>query len=252
MITVNDVSLQRGSRTVIHNASLEVPAGQCVALVGPNGSGKSTLLGGITGDLHVAGGEIQIDDVPIADLDNLELARLRAVMTQQVSVSFGFAVREVVQMGRSPWRGTDASNNDDTVVNRCLTSMDIEHLADRPVQALSGGELARVAMARVLAQTTPILILDEPTAALDLRHQQELLESVKQHTADGGAALIVLHDLSLTAAYADSVGVLSEGNLVAFGSPEEVLVPQVLDPVYETQVITMTHPRTGRPIIIPA
>lgn len=252
MITVNDVSLNRGTRTVIHNVSLEVPAGQCVALVGPNGSGKSTLLGGITGDLDVANGSIQIDEVPIADLDNLELAKLRAVMTQQVSVSFGFAVREVVQMGRSPWRGTDASNDDDEVVNQCLTAMDIVHLADRPVQALSGGELARVAMARVLAQSTPILILDEPTAALDLRHQQELLECVKRHTAGGGAALIVLHDLSLTAAYADSVGVLSEGNLVAFGSPQEVLVPEVLDAVYETEVITMTHPRTGRPIIIPA
>lgn len=250
MITVNDVSLKRGTSTVINNVSLEVPAGKCVALVGPNGSGKSTLLGGITGDLEATTGSIEIDNTSITELDNLDLAKLRAVMTQQVSVSFGFAVREVVQMGRSPWRGTEASNNDDAVVNQCLQDMDIVYLADRPVQALSGGELARVAMARVLAQSTPILILDEPTAALDLRHQQELLECVQRHTTNGGAALIVLHDLSLTAAYADSVGVLSEGNLVALGSPEEVLVPEVLDEVYETQVITMTHPITGKPVIV--
>ena len=251
MINVNNVSIERGPRTVISNVTLEVPTGQCVALVGPNGSGKSTLLGGITGDLDVSAGSIAVDNSLLTELDNLDLAKLRAVMTQQVSVSFGFVVREVVKMGRSPWRGTDASNQDDAVVNQCLVDMDIEHLADRPVQALSGGELARVAMARVLAQSTPILILDEPTAALDLRHQQELLECVKRHTDDGGAALIVLHDLSLTAAYADQVGVLSEGNLVAMGTPQEVLVPDVLNEVYETEVITMTHPRTGRPIIIP-
>lgn len=252
MITVNNVSIKRGPRTVINDVSLEVPAGQCVALVGPNGSGKSTLLGGITGDLAIESGEVTVLDSAISALDNLDLAKVRAVMTQQVSVSFGFAVREVVQMGRSPWRGTEASANDDEIVNQSLVDMDIVHLADRPVQALSGGELARVAMARVLAQSTPILILDEPTAALDLRHQQELLECVKRHTAAGGAALIVLHDLSLTAAYADQVGVLSEGNLVALGSPQAVLVPEVLDKVYETEVVTLTHPRTGRPIIIPA
>lgn len=252
MISVESASIVRGERTVINNVSLSVPAGQCVALVGPNGSGKSTLLGGITGDLETSAGAITINSTAIGSLSNLDLAQLRAVMTQQVSVSFGFVVREVVQLGRSPWRGMPASYQDDTIVDQCLTDMDIVHLADRPVQALSGGELARVAMARVLAQATPILILDEPTAALDLRHQQELLECVKRHTANGGAALIVLHDLSLTAAYADQVGVLSEGSLAAYGAPQDVLVPAVLDEVYETKVITMTHPRTGRPIIIPA
>lgn len=252
MIKVTNVSLNRGTRTVISDASLEVPAGQCVALVGPNGSGKSTLLAGITGDLPAATGEIMINNSAISDLDNLELAQLRAVMTQHVSVSFGFVVREVVTMGRSPWRGTPTSDQDDAIVDQCLADMDITDLADRPVQALSGGELARVAMARVLAQTTPILILDEPTAALDLKHQQDLLNCVRHHTETGGAALIVLHDLTLTAAYADQVGVLSEGQLVAFGTPQEVLVPEVLNEVYSTKILTLKHPRTGKPLIIPA
>lgn len=249
-ISIQGVSINRGSRRIINDVSLTVDQGQSVALVGPNGSGKSTLVGGVSGDLELSSGTISIENAELGETKILELARLRAVMTQEVNVSFGFTVDEVVLMGRSPWQNTPSEEQDLEVVTQCLEQMDIVHLRDRGVQFLSGGELARVAMARVLAQSTPVLILDEPTAALDLRHQVELLNRVKQHTSQGGTALVILHDLTLAANHMDKIAVLSDGEVVAFGSPEEVLTPEILEPVYQTEIMTIKHPTTGKPVVV--
>lgn len=251
MISVRHVSVKRGPRLVVQDASLEVIPGTCVALVGPNGCGKSTLVAAICGDLAYAQGAITIDGHDVATSKAMQLAQLRAVMTQNTHVAFGFTVAEVVSMGRSPWRSTDDAMSDEAVVTRALTQVDLLHLAQRPVQALSGGELARVAMARVLTQETNVMILDEPTAALDLKHQVQLLRCVKNRTRSGAAALVVLHDLTLAADFADEIVVMSDGHIVAQGTPDAVINAPLLTEVYGVKVLTVPHPITGRPIVVP-
>ncbi|MFA7265284.1 MAG: heme ABC transporter ATP-binding protein [Candidatus Nanopelagicales bacterium] len=251
MISAKNVQVDRGARTVVKHATFGVEPGRCIALVGPNGCGKSTLVAALCGDVPIAAGSVQIDGLDVSTGSAGELARRRSVMTQQTQVAFGFTVREVVAMGRTPWRGEASATDDDVAIGRALADVDLLQLADRPVQALSGGELSRVAMARVLAQGTNTLILDEPTAALDLRHQVGLLDCVKARTREGAAALVVLHDLTLAADFADEVLVMSEGQMIAKGSPEEVIRPSLLSQVYGVEVVTVTHPVTGRPIVVP-
>lgn len=250
MISARGIQVNRGARTVVHDASLDVRRGTCVALVGPNGCGKSTLVAALCGDLEYLSGSVTVDDLDVATSSHAELAKHRAVMTQQTQVAFGFSVREVVAMGRTPWRRTSSDAQDVAIVEHAMRQVDVAELADRPVQALSGGELSRVAMARVLAQSTDTLVLDEPTAALDLRHQVQLLECVKARTREGAAALVVLHDLTLAADFADIILVMSQGRIVASGTPAEVINPTLLTDVYGVSVITVTHPITGRPIVV--
>ncbi len=144
-------------------------AGELHALVGPNGAGKSTLFGVLAGDVPAKSGTVELDGAPLAGIPPRELARLRAVLLQQNTVSFAFTVEQVVRMGRAPWARTAAADDDESVVARAMAETDVASLAHRSVSSLSGGERARVALARVLAQSTGILLLDEPTAALDLQ-----------------------------------------------------------------------------------
>lgn len=251
MMDLEHVSVERGKRLIVDGVTFTVPDKQCVALVGPNGCGKSTLVAAIAGDLACRSGHIRIDEIPVATSSHQQLARLRAVMTQESSTAFGFTVREVVAMGRSPWSAS-APADDDMIVENAMATVDVAQFAHCPVQALSGGERARVAMARVLAQQTPNLILDEPTAALDLRHQVQLLTAVRHHVDGGGAALVVLHDLSLAADFADEVVVMNSGQIAAHGSPDDVMQPALLSEIYGIGVVRLTHPVTGRPVLVPS
>lgn len=151
----------------------------------------------------------------VAAVDPREAARTRAVMTQSNGVALGFWVREVVRMGRAPWHGRSESADDDAAVASAMAVADVAHLAGRPVQTLSGGEQARVTRARVLAQATPVILLDEPTVALDLRHQVDTLALLQARARDGATVLVVLHDLSLAAGAADHVVVLRDGRVAA-------------------------------------
>lgn len=231
MIEVESLHVRRGEREVLRDVTFDLAAGECVAVVGPNGSGKSTLLAALAGDLPFTG-SARIDGAPVGG----NQARLRAVMTQQTDIAFGFTVREVVAMARAPWRGVADAAEDERAVAEAVAAGDIGHLLDRGVQGLSGGELARVAFARILAQTTPVLLLDEPTAALDLKHQVGVLGVVRQRVSAGSAVLIVLHDLTLAGVVADRVLVLDDGVVEAFGPPRDVLVPDVLSRVYGIDV----------------
>lgn len=252
MITVENATIARRGRTIINSLSLTVQAGECVALVGPNGSGKSTLVSALSGDLPIVSGRLAHTGADVAETSPGQMARLRSVMTQQTHVAFGFTVREVVAMGRVPWRGLPQASSDTAEIDSAMAQADIQHLAARPVQALSGGELARVALARTLAQATPVLILDEPIASLDLRHQVDVLALVQQRARQAGAAvLVVLHDLTLAAAFSDRIGLLSQGALVALGAPEEVLTAEAVANVYGIEVVTLPHPESGLPIVVP-
>lgn len=251
MIEVDHITVRRGGRTILEDVTVTAPAGACTVVLGPNGSGKSTLLAAICGDLPLTAGSIRLNGTPTDGLPPADAARQRAVMTQAVGVAFGFTTREVVAMGRAPWRGLRQSMADEQIVAQAMAAADITQLAQRPVQALSGGEQARVAWARVLAQDTPVLVLDEPVAALDLRHQVATMTTAMRRAKAGGTVLVVLHDLTLAARFADHVVVMDGGRVAASGETASILTPQVLEPIYGLSLLSLQHPRTGTTVILP-
>ncbi|WP_443070575.1 ATP-binding cassette domain-containing protein [Streptomyces sp. NHF165] len=180
-----------------------------------------------------------------------QLAVRRAVLPQSSALAFPFTVAEVVRMGRAPWAGTSHEDEDETAVAEAMAATEVTAFAGRPFSALSGGERARVALARVLAQRTGVLLLDEPTAALDLRHQEAALAVCRERAAAGDAVAVVLHDLGQAAAYADRIALLTDGRLTALGRPDRVLDGEVLTGVYGCPVEVLPHPRTGAPLVLP-
>ncbi|MFD6694008.1 heme ABC transporter ATP-binding protein [Micromonospora aurantiaca (nom. illeg.)] len=250
-IRVAGLRVERAGRTVLDGIDLQVRAGEVHALVGPNGAGKSTLLGAISGDVPAAAGRIEVDGLPRESWSPVELAWRRAVLTQRNTLSFPFTVGEVVRMGRAPWAGRPEREQDDAVVADVLERCDVARFAARPYPALSGGEQARAALARVLAQRATTLLLDEPTAALDLRHQELVMRIARERARAGDAVVVVLHDLTLTGAYADTVTLLGDGRVRAAGTPREVLTAPLLSEVYRYDIDVVPHPRDELPLIVP-
>ena len=245
------VTVERGSRPVLRDVTVYASPRELVALVGPNGAGKSTLLAVLSGDVTPSAGAVTLGDRPLRSWSTTDLARTRAVLPQNQTVAFPFTVAEVVRMGRAPYHRRPESADDDAVIAIAMETMGIADLADRRHPTLSGGEQARVAVARVLAQATPVLLLDEPTAALDLRFQELVLRAVAQRVHDGATAVVVVHDLALAAAYATRVLLLHEGVVVADGPPREILTPARLTEVYEHPIEVIPHPDSGTPMIVP-
>ncbi|PRB09078.1 heme ABC transporter ATP-binding protein [Microbacterium sp. MYb64] len=245
------VQVVRGGRALLDGVDLALHAGEVLAVLGPNGAGKSTLLGVLAGDMRPDAGDVLVDDRPLTAWSLGDLSRRRGVLLQENGTAFPFAVHEVVRMGRAPWRRTPRSAEDDEAVAEAISAADIAHLAERAVPTLSGGERARTAFARVIAGRTGMLLLDEPTAALDLGHQEALLSLARAHAQAGDAVLIILHDLNLAAAFADRILLLQEGRVAACGTPAEVLTEATVSAVYRTPVEVITHPVTGHGIILP-
>ncbi|MEV6773613.1 heme ABC transporter ATP-binding protein [Nocardia sp. NPDC051030] len=246
------VGLERtGGHRVLDEVDFEVVAGQIVALVGPNGAGKSTLLAALAGELEPSSGTVELDGHPLSYWAPVDMARRRAVLPQNHTVGFPFTAREVVAMGRAPWARTERQDHDEQRIAAALAATDVEHLAGRTFPALSGGERARVALARVLAQDTATLLLDEPTAALDLGHQEQVLHLARERAAAGAAVVVVVHDLGVAAAYSDRVAVLESGRIAADGPPREVLTTELLTRVYKHPVDVFDHPVTGEQLVMP-
>ncbi|MEU3986522.1 heme ABC transporter ATP-binding protein [Streptomyces sp. NPDC026672] len=243
------VGVRLGGRPVLHGVDLAARAGRLLALVGPNGAGKSTLLGALAADVPVAEGAVRIHGRTAARWSPAELALRRAVLPQSATLSFPFTVAEVVRMGRAPHPADPAA--DDRAVADAMAAAEVTALAARPFSALSGGERARVSFARVLAQQAPLLLLDEPTAALDLRHQESVLRLCRRRADAGDAVVVVLHDLALAAAYAHHVAVLRAGRVVAHGPPSGVFSEPLLSEVYGHPVEVYPHPRTGAVVVAP-
>ncbi|MFS0886442.1 heme ABC transporter ATP-binding protein [Aeromicrobium sp. 179-A 4D2 NHS] len=248
---VRGLTCRLGGREIVRGVDLEVRHGEVLALVGPNGAGKSTLLGALTGDVPVASGEILLEGRPLGQWSSADLARARSVLLQANQVSFPFTVREVVEMGRSPWLGRSTAQEDEAAIAEAIERTDIAHLLDRPFTALSGGERARASLARVLAQRTPVVLLDEPTAALDLRHQEDVMVVARDLAAAGRAVVVVLHDLSLAAARADRMAIVEAGRIVGIGTPADVLTPETVERVYGIAVHVLTDTPDGHPIVVP-
>ena len=247
-IALSHVTVRVGDATILQDVSLSVAPGELVALVGPNGAGKSTLLGVTSGDVEPTSGDVRIFGHPLADLSAKAAARERAVLQQEQRLAFGFRVRRVVEMGRTPWYRTESEARDDDAVQTAIERVAIEHLADRVFPTLSGGEKARGSLARVLAQETPLVLLDEPTAALDIAHQERVLAIVRELADHGCAVVVVLHDLSL-AASADRVCLMQRGRLVADGPPPDVITSELVSAVYDHPVDVLAH--RGSLVVVP-
>lgn len=243
VLRARGVSVEVGGRRVLDGVDLDLSAGELLALVGPNGAGKSTLLSVLAGDRAPVEGSVELDGATLDAWPVAERARRRSVLTQSNEVSFPFAVHDVVRMGRAPWRRHPAASRDDAAVAAAMAAGEVEAFAERPVTALSGGERARTAFARSFAQECAIALLDEPTASLDIRHQHRVLARTRERVDAGGAAVVVLHDLGLAAAYADRIALLDDGRVVAAGPPREVLDPALLTRVYRHPIDVIDGPR---------
>lgn len=253
MINARGVRVVRGGRALLDRVSVAAASGEVVALLGPNGAGKSTLLRVLSGELVPNAGEVAIGGRALRHWKPDALARVRAVLPQASSLDFPFLVHEVVELGRAPHE--DAAHAG-VIAREALAAVGLSALAMRPFPLLSGGERQRVHFARVLAQvwTTDgrgaACLLDEPVAALDPRHQHEVLRTARQVADRGVAMIVVLHDLSLAARYADRVVLMRDGVVLADGTPGAVLDPGRLEPAYDIPFAVLED-RDGALLVLP-
>lgn len=250
MLTLDGVFVKRSSRWIVNDVTLEVFPGEVLALVGPNGAGKSSILATLSGDLTPSEGVATLGGKPTAGYRPLQQARLRSVLLQANSVSFPFTVEKVVAMGRSPWAGQPEEDRDHDAIQAAMDAVEIGHLTSRRFNELSGGEQARVSLARVLAQETPVVLLDEPTAALDLHHQERVMGLIRELAGQGKTVVVVVHDLTLASAYADRVALVVDGHLDAVGSPDEVITSDRISAVYRVQV-EVVETSSGQLVVVP-
>lgn len=252
MLEVRRLACARRGQAVLADVSLTLQSGELVAVLGINGSGKSTLLATLAGEIDPVAGEVRLHREALSQMAPTARAQRLAMLPQASTLAFGFRVCEVVALGRLPHRSGNAV--DQQVVAEALAQADISHLAQRNYLSLSGGERQRVHLARVLAQIwdvpQPCLILDEPTAALDIAHQHLALEAARQLTQRGGGVLVALHDLNLAARYADRVILLADGQVAALGTPWEVLQAERIQRVFGLRALVRQHPTEDCPLII--
>lgn len=251
LIDVNGVSVTLGDARILRDVSLSVPTGSFVALVGPNGAGKTTLLRTVNGVLSPDRGSVSIDGRDVSSLSPRSVARLVATVPQDTTVSFSFSVRDIVAMGRTPHRARFWRSDHQDPIERALDRTRTADLADRSIGSVSGGERQRVLLARALAQETPAMVLDEPTASLDITHQVRTLELVRTLVDEGTTALAAIHDLDLAARFCDALVVLSDGRMLADGPPESVLTESVIERAFgeDTQVHIHENPATHSPSV---
>lgn len=236
MLRAQGVHVEINARPILHGVDVELRPGEVTVVIGPNGAGKSTLFSVLSGDITPSRGSVTLNGTPVAEWKPQAAARERAVMVQDSTVSFPFSVREVVQMGRNAWRRTEQADRDEEAVDGAVAAVEIEHLQDRTVTVVSGGERQRTALARVLAQEGRAVLLDEPVSAMDIAHQERTLALCRELAAAGHAVAVVLHDLDSAAVYGDRVVLLDHGKVVADGTPEQVCTAELLSGVYGTPI----------------
>lgn len=230
------VSVRAGDRFRLRPSDLSIRGGAVTAIVGRNGSGKSTLLGVLSGELTPDTGTAHIGGQAVQELSTLDLARRRALLTQETQVSFGFTVAEVVSWGRTAWRGSTTAADDARAVDAAITAQGLDDLRDRPVTSLSGGERKRVHIARVTAQDTDLLLLDEADSDLDLLGRRSLDGLVAAQAARGRAAVVVTHDVTRISHLCDDVVLMSAGRVHAHGPRNDVLNERLLSEAFGVPV----------------
>ena len=253
MLKIQSLSICYGTREILHNISLTVQSGEVLALIGPNGAGKSTLIRAVSGVIPYTG-HVSTNGDDFASLSPMQRAKYIATVSQAVAMPPAYTVWETVLFGRTPYLGFlgQASQKDEEIARQSLQRVSALPFAERRVGELSGGEQQRVLLARALCQSTPILLLDEPTAHLDLQYQVGLLELVTELAhRDNLAVLVALHDLNLAAHYADRIALMVAGQIKAEGKPEQVLRADLIADAYCLPVQVVKHPFLDIPLVLP-
>lgn len=254
MLEIRNLCVAYGERRVLHELNLDLPDGQILGIIGPNGAGKSTLIRALTGVIQPQSGQVNVMGRNLFKLNSTERARLIAVVPQVNQAPPAFTAWETVMLGRTAhlnWLG-QTSAHDEEVVRQAMQRTDTLELSDRRIGELSGGEQQRLLLARALAQTAPLLLMDEPTTHLDLQYQVSLLEQVRDLARrDHLAVLVVLHDLNLAARYTDRLGLLVKGELCALGSPGEVMTSELLSRAYHTPLQVLSLGQNNAPFVLP-
>ena len=246
-ISAQDISYEVEGKTLLDGVTLHADRGQLVGLIGPNGAGKSTLLRTISGILKHRGGSVRLEGADLKSLSSKDVAAALALVPQIAPYTHGFTSIELVLMGRYPHLGRFQieGKEDDRIARDAMRLTETEEFADRTLDTLSGGERQRVFVARALAQQPRILLLDEPTANLDVLHQLKVLDLVRQLVDDGLTAVAAIHDLNMAARYCDRLVLLSGGRVLAEGTPEEVLSPETIESAFGVTSAVRRDPITG-------
>lgn len=247
MLDFSGVSVVLQGQPVLKNLNFTAAKGQFIGLIGPNGSGKSTLLRTASGWIPCSKGQIRVAGKPLRSYKRREIARLLSFVPQDTLVDFDFPVRDIVMMGRHPHmsRFKEVAHEDRLAAEQAMVLAGIAHLADRAVTRLSGGQRQMAFIAKALAQTPQLMLLDEPISALDIRHQLHVLELVRRLADDGLTVIAALHDLNLAARYCDQLILLRQGQILGRGTPEEVLTPPKLLEAYGVHVGLRRDPWLG-------
>jgi iron complex transport system ATP-binding protein len=255
-LEAQEISVNYGERVAVAGVSLRAVPGEVTAIIGPNGAGKSTLLRALNGAITPSSGEVLLDGKPLRLFARRGVGRRIAVVAQEAELRFPVTVMEFVLGGRYAWSSAGTwgweTERDVEVAQEVLRETELEDFSARLMNELSGGERQRAVLARALATEADILLLDEPTANLDLAHQAALLQLVRSRCDElGASAVVVTHDINLAAEFADRVLLLLKGEMLAAGSPREVLTTELLREVFEIRVLVDAHPVTGAPRITP-
>jgi len=255
MLKANDITVSYGERVAVSNISLELAPRRITAIIGPNGAGKSTMLRTLNGGMKPTAGEISLDGQSLVAYSRRAIAKRIAVVAQEADLRFPVTVFEFVLGGRYAWSAPGwgwETVRDVDATREVLRETQLDTLSDRLMNELSGGERQRAVLARALVTNAAVLLLDEPTANLDMAHQATILTLVRQRCDNREtSALVVTHDINLAAEFSDSVLLMKDGRGLAFGSPQEVLTPELLKEVFAVKVLVDAHPVSGAPRVTP-
>lgn len=256
MITITGLSFRIGNKLLVDDLNFSIAKGEMLAILGANGAGKSTFLKMLSGELKPSVGNIRIRGKLLDDYSLHELARQRAILVQQHTLSISFLVHELVMMGRYPHFGNQPLENDKVIVRQVMEDTGILHLANRDYQTLSGGEQQRVHLSRILAQIydcpEACLFLDEPTNGLDLLYQQQVMELARGLSDKGYTVICILHDINFASTFADQILLLKQGRMVAMGRPEEVINFENLKETFGVSVRLVPMDGYKCPLVVPA
>jgi iron complex transport system ATP-binding protein len=253
LIVASGVGVSLGDNFELHPLDFDASPGQVVGILGPNGSGKTTLLRLLAGAIEATQGRVEFKGINLAEWSPRDLAQSLAVVPQKSELQFPFTTEQVVLFGRTPYLSGLGfeRERDRQVANEAMALTHVAHLRGRMFPNLSGGEQQRVCIARGLAQEPELLLLDEPTASLDLQHRVSVFQLLKQRARSGLSVVVVLHDLNLAAQWCDRLYLLKDGALFAAGDADQVLTAETILEVFSVEVSVLTHPKTGHRVFVP-